>query len=271
MIPVNPGNLLKFNQFQSFQRHNQSGQNRVPFGLRAPQTRLIPFQLFISAGASTVTWKLVNPLDPTGGIDLAMTAGDLSLVDKDGGGTWITWDGLSDLTTVPDCGFWEIWLTADGTVYYSEVLHVFDVTEFAIPDWRFKFYNDNVDKGPVLYQQSYRQYFYPTKWAWDRADQVRELQVEEDGNGNEVTRFSRTVSRFKIEVPDIPDYATNFFAKCGDLSTITFSDGTESELVEMTNVVFTTRAQGIGLNIGIFTFDAEIESFNGCQENYVLA
>lgn len=271
MIPVNPGNILKFNQHQSFQRHNQEGQNRVAFGLKAPNTRLIPFQLFIATGATTVTWKLVNPIDPTGSTSVAMTAGDLDIVDKSGGGSWVTWGGLSNLTTIPDCGFWEVWVTVDGTVYYSEVLHVFEVTGIAVADWRFKFYNDNRDKGDVLYQQGYRQYFYPTKWAWDRPEELREVNLEEDGNGNETVRFSRTVGKFKIEFADVPDYCLNFFAKCGDLSTITFSEGTENELITLQNVVFTSRAQGIGLNIGIFTFDAEIESFNGCQENFTLA
>lgn len=270
MIPVNPGNLLKFNYTKAFQRHNQDGQNRHPFGIRAPQTRLIPFQLFIAIGASTVTWKLVDPVDPTGATDFYMDAGDLSLVNKDGGGTWIIWDGLSDLTNIPNCGFWEIWLDVDGIVYYSEVLKVFDVVELAVPDWRFKFYNGNIDKDNVLYQQGYRQFFYPNRWAWDRPIIDRETEISVDGNNNETHRFTRTVAKFRVEVSDIPDYCIPFFAKCGDLSTVTFSDGTESDLVEMENVVFESRIQGVGLNIGIFTFDAEIESFNGCQQNYTL-
>jgi hypothetical protein len=31
------------------------------------------------------------------------------------------------------------------------------------------------------------------------------------------------------------------------------------------------KQQGVGLNIGVFKFDAEVESFNGCQQNYELA
>lgn len=271
MIPINPGNLLKFNDSQYWQRHNQDGQNRVPFGLRAPNTRLIPFQVFIAIGASVVTWKLVNPVDPTGATDLAMTAGDLDLVDKDGGGTWITWGPGSNLSVIPDCGFWEVWLDVDGIVYYSEVLHLFTAPEIGLSEMRFEFDNDNIDKGDVLYQQGHKQHFYPTKWAWDRSNIVRETQITEDGNGNETTRFSRTVARFRVEVADVPDYCVPFFAKCGDIATVKFEDSTGFPSVTMENVLFETKIQGLSLNIGVFTFDAEVESFNGCQENFVLA
>ena len=271
MIPVNPGNLLKFSTSRAFLRHKQEGQNRHPFGLKAPDTRLIPFQVFVESGAGSVTWKLVNPIDESGATSTAMTAGDLDVTQKDGGGFWVTWYGLSNLTTVPDCGYWEVWLTIDGTIYYSEVLHVFEVSDLAISDWRFKFYNDNVDKGNVLYQQSYRQHFYPTKWAWDRPETDRDVEISVDGNGNETTRFSRTVARFRLEIADVPDYCIPFFAKCGDISTVTFSDGLESDVVTMRNVVFESRPQGLSLNVGVFRFDAEVESFSGCQENFVLA
>jgi len=270
MIPFNPGNLLAFQRdTRAFLRHKQDGQDVTPFGIKAASTRLIPFQLFIPAGAGVVTWELINPINPTGGTGTTMTAGDLEVDQKAGGGFWVSWRASGNLTTQPACGFWEIWLTIDGALYYSEVIQVF-AAGFAISDWRFRFDNENVDKGNVLNQIGYRQYFYPTRWAWDRPGTERDVEDTVDGNGNTTTTFSRTVAKFRLEVADIPDYCLPFFAKCGDNSFVTFSDGTENDLVRMVNTEFESRPQGKGLNIGIFTFDSEVESFNGCQENFLL-
>lgn len=271
MIPSNPGNLLPFYFTKNFQRHAQDGTNRVPFGMKAPNTRLMPFQLFFEAGAGVVSWKLADPKTPDGSVDFALDAGQLQVDMKDGGGFWVTWDGLSNLTDIPDCGFWEIWLTVDGALYYSEVLHLYTAAELAITATRFYFYNDLNDKGPVLYQNSYRQYYYPTRFAWDRPQIDRDREVFVDGFGNTTISFSRTVTRMRLEVADIPDYCLGFFAKCGDLSTVEFGEGTGNEITQMRNIVFESRAQGVGLNVGIFTFDAEIETFNECQEQYTLA
>jgi hypothetical protein len=276
MTQANPGNLLKFNTQPFWQRHKQPGQDRHPFGLKCPATRLMPFQLFIDAGAGVVTWKVVNPSDATGATFTAMTAGDLTITNKDSGGFWVTWGGDVDLTTEPDCGFWEVWVTVDGTIYYSEVLHTYDDQE-PTPIWRFRLQNDT-DKGNVLYNTlgagasfAYTQFFYPQRWAWDRPEIDRDLEITVDGNGLETTRFTRTVAKFRIEVSDVPDYAIPFFAKCGDLDLVSFEDVAGVNFVTMTNVVFESKIQGVGLNIGVFKFDAEVEAFNGCQENFVLA
>jgi hypothetical protein len=41
-------------------------------------------------------------------------------------------------------------------------------------------------------------------------------------------------------------------------------------VVPMVNTDFSYRQQGNSLNIGVFTFDAEIESFSGCQADFEL-
>jgi len=97
------------------------------------------------------------------------------------------------------------------------------------------------------------------------------LDINVNGYGDEVTRFSRTVARFRLEVSDLPDYAIPFLSKCGDLDTVIFEDTVEGYAVIMKNVFFEFRAQGVGLNIGVFKFDAEVEAFSGCQPNYELA
>lgn len=267
MTPFNPGNLLKFNADSTWQRHNQPGQNRQPFGLRCPLDNGLPFQLFFPSGAGVVTWKMVNPVDPTGSTFIAMTTGDLIITNKSGGGFWVTYTALAGLTTPVTCGFWEAWVTVDGVVYKSEVMHFVEGANF-----RFRF-NNTADKGNVLYSVfSYHQFFYPTKWAWDRPTVSRDTEVSVDGNENETHRFTRTVAKFRIEVADVPDYAIPFLAKCGDLDTVQFEDLAGAVApVTMVNTVFDSRPQGIGLNVGVFTFDAEVESFNDCQEDFETA
>ena len=94
MKPYNPGNILKFNFQSIFQRHKQPGQDRHPFGLKCPKARLLPFQIFVESGATTVTWKLVDPADETGATIIAMSAGDLDVTDKSGAGHGLHGEGL---------------------------------------------------------------------------------------------------------------------------------------------------------------------------------
>lgn len=270
MIPFNPGNLLKFNTDAAWQRHNQPGQDRMPFGLKTPKTRCLPFQLWFPSGASTATWGLNPAVDPTGSGIIAMDAGELIVTNKDGGGTWVTHTGFVDLTNPVDCGFYEVWATVDGTVYKSEVMHFVNVG--TDPLYRIRFTNSK-DKDNVLYTSfSYSQFFYPVKWAWDRPKIDRESQIEVDGNGKKTTLFSRTVSRFRLEVSDVPDYAIEFFGAAVDLDGIQFEnfDGT-IDVVPMQNVTFDSRIQGTSLNIAVFEFDSVAEAFNGCQPDFLTA
>lgn len=270
MIPVNPGNILKFNTDAAWQRHNQPGQDRTSFGLRCPKARGLAFQLFFATGAGVVTWELIDPIDPTGGINFPMAAGDLIITNKDGGGFWVTYTSFVDLTNAVDCGFYEVWLTVDGTLYKSEVLHFTEDT--ADPVYRIRFTN-STDKDNVLYTTfSYHQFLYPVRWAWDRPKIDRESVIEVDGNGKKTTSFSRTVARFRLEVSHVPDYALNFLSKCGDMDGVQFEDVSGAiAVVPMENITFDSRPQGVGLNIGIFEFDAESEAFNGCQPDFTTA
>jgi len=270
MKPANPGNILKFNSDAAWQRHNQPGQDRTAFGLRCPKETGPAFQIFFDSGAGVVTWGL-NPADiPSGGSIEAMDAGDLIITNKDGGGFWVTRTAFAPLTNPVDCGFYEVWLTVDGDVYKSEVVHLTETTTDTV--YRIRFTN-STDKDNVLYTSfSYHQFLYPVRWAWDRPKIDRESQIEVDGNGKRTTLFSRTVARFRLEVSHIPDYAINFLSKCGDLDGVQFEDEAGViAVVPMENITFDSRIQGVGLNIGIFEFDAESEAFNGCQRDFLTA
>ncbi len=121
MKPTNPGNLYSFYLSSYWQFHRQPGCDRIPFGLRCPANRLLPFQFYSATGASpTVSWSLVDPADDT--TEHALDSGVLEISDKDGGGFWVTYFANADLASPPACGYWQIKLTVNGTDYWGNVL-----------------------------------------------------------------------------------------------------------------------------------------------------
>lgn len=135
MIPVNPGNLLPFyaigysaNDLR-WQRHRLPGQDFYPYGIPAPRTRILPFQISVEISLLSITSFALFNLDGT-----AITL-DTALLETEslslGGGDfrhWITWKANADLDIIPDCGFWYVFLNLAGAgQYYSEVMHLRDM------------------------------------------------------------------------------------------------------------------------------------------------
>ena len=389
MIPFNPGNLLPFYTKRRWQRHRQIGQDRIPFGLTATRHYLLPFQVYVSGAAPvSVAWVMRSAVD-----DLTYHVLDSDLLTitemDDASGYWVTWDGGQTIygadedvvphQDVPDCGFWYIELTLDGTTYYSEVLYLSDIcgedaaaleivpdscsvdgsdliftlqasvfspagytyslqkfllgwseisdeetyeitlvegnesAELRIqvvtacgatltvtydatwtsgdacntlalsfvssaivnglsvgdnPTWKLKITN-TTDKGQVLYQDSYTQWLYLLP-VWATPPVERNVEIEVNGDGDEVRRFTRTVERRRFEFADMPDYVLGFLAKAGDHSSVILEEVETGDSVTLSNAVFESRVQGSALNIGILTFDAEAEAFSGCQEDYII-
>lgn len=126
MINFNPGNVLSFRTNKRFQRHRLLGQDYLPFGLTCPQSRLLPFQLFLPIEETPeINFTLVNAADESETImqDTAL----LEIKEKSGGGGdygfWVTWKAGVNLTTIPACGFWYVKIGYDDKEVYSEVLH----------------------------------------------------------------------------------------------------------------------------------------------------
>jgi len=159
-----------------------------------------------------------------------------------------------------------------GTMAISAPTTTTDVSGIApgAATWRLTFTN-TTDKGQVLYQNNYTQWLFLPAPVWDRPEITRTVEKTEDGNGTEVIRFSRTVTRQGFEFADCPDWLISFLAKCGDLDTIVYEDVLTGVSFPVTNVTFESREQGPALNTGRIYFDAEIDTFAGCQENYTLA
>jgi len=379
MIPVNPGNLLPFYTSKRHQRHRQTGTDVLPYGMPCPNVRLMPFQLFFGSTISDpVTWALVNAQDE--GDVTTLDPDLLTIVNKSGGGSWITWNAETFLDQWPDCGYYFLQLYVGDTGYFSEVLHlkyygVFEVAKldfsacsesapnftftltsefscfnpsaatvqidrynagwstlasadhvavteaaalesrqyrtvvqtaygntitatytatwdagdpcgtFALaldslvvtnsdpsalePEVMVSFTNTN-DKYSVLYQDGYTQRLYLPNPVWDVPVVERNVEVSVNADGNETIRFSRTVERRRFEFADVPDWALGFLTKCGDLDTINVWDLSQNYSYNIQNVQFESRRQGAALNIGVLSFDAEIETFAGCLDDYEL-
>lgn len=271
MINVsNPGNLLPFYPDKRWQRHRQRGQDWLPFALIAPRERLLPFQVFTSvASIGTLTFKLVSAADDT--TEITLTVFDLEGAPlADMSGTFITWKAADDVSTIPDCGYWYIKIDVDDLTYYSEVLHLKDLAD--VPQWVLKFSNESDDKGNVMYQTGYAQKLYLTDFVLASPETDREVQKDVDGYGNITLKSSRTTTRWRADIPDLPDYVLGFLSKAGDLASVVFEDTdpiTEDE-IWLQNVEFEFRAQGPFLHTGTISFDAEVEAFAGCGVNFLL-
>lgn len=137
------------------------------------------------------------------------------------------------------------------------------------PTWRLSVTN-TTDKGQVLYQNdTYTQLLYLLPvWAIPQVE--RNVEVEVSGNGNITRRFTRTVEKKRFEFADMPDYLLGFLAKIGDHDTVILEEVETGDSVTLANATFESRAQGALLNIGALTFDAEIETFSGCQEDFII-
>ena len=184
------------------------------------------------------------------------------------------------LTT--DCGrvitktYEATWESGDGCntlvlTLESTSINVVDLT----PVWRLNFSN-TTDKAQVLYQSGYQQYLYLPLLVWDVPIIDRQIEEATNGEGTTIRRFTRTVERKGFEVPDLPDYVLGWLTKAGDLDTIELEDAKLADslvpfALSIQNLTFETPGrQGTALNIGRFYYDAEVEAFQGCQENFEL-
>ena len=232
----------------------------------------------------TGTFSAANPDDATAGIDrynagwsTLVNAATTSVVEVLASETrqyrFVVQTAYGNTITVTYTATWDagapdpcatLVLTLDSIV-------VFNTDPANSPaQYRVEFSNTK-DKYNVLWQDGYTQYMYIPEPVWDVPVVERTTETSVNGSGNETTRYSRTAERKRFEFADVPDWALGFLAKCGDLDTVAFSDIVVPDSFTMANVQFETRRQGAALNIGALSFDAEIETFAGCLEDYTLA
>jgi hypothetical protein len=134
--------------------------------------------------------------------------------------------------------------------------------------WRLSFANAG-DKGTVLYQTGYTQYLYHLP-IFNVPEIDRETEVVVDGNGTEISRFTRTSEVFKWETWNLPDYVLQFLSHAGDMDTVILEELISERQFELTNFRFSHRRQSPSLNIGEFRTDRQLEVYSGCQPNFAL-
>ena len=135
--------------------------------------------------------------------------------------------------------------------------------------WRMRLTND-FDKGTVLYQNGFQQWFYFTP-IFDAPQIERDTDITENGFGDEITRYSKTTERWRFEASDIPDYLCHIFAMLGDVDTVLIENVATSDSFFVTDLRFAFRRQSPSLNIGEFNYRRRNEVDSGCQTNFALA
>lgn len=152
MIPVNPGNILPFyeegysSNDRRWQRHRQIGTDLVPYGLPCPRTRLLPFQFTVDVAlVSVTTFALVNAEDDSETI--VLDPGELEYEAEAGTNRhWITWKADTDLSIVPDCGYWYVFFNINSVGrFVSEVLYCTDFCGFETVDLQIE--GDSCSEG----------------------------------------------------------------------------------------------------------------------------
>lgn len=96
--------------------------------MKCPNARLLPFQIRGTSGSpGTLAWKLVNAVSEANGVTEEIGLDSALLIPEtlaDDKGWYVTFFSISDISPVPDCGFYYIVVTVGGVPYYSEVLHL---------------------------------------------------------------------------------------------------------------------------------------------------
>jgi len=241
-----------------------------------------------SSGDGSVTIKFTRTVYAADGYSIALeryNAGWSTLVTGDGAPHSVvesvgTLSRQYRIVMTSPCGvvitktYTVTWDAGDpcGTLAISAPTTVTDISGIApgAATWRLTF-THSTDKGNVLYQNDYTQWLFLPAPVWDRPEIQRNVEKTEDGYGNETLRFSRTVTRQGFEFADCPDWLITFLAKCGDLDTIVYQDVLTGVSFTVSNVTFESKEQGPALNTGRIYFDAEIDTFADCQENFELA
>jgi hypothetical protein len=251
------------------QRHRQEGQNALPFGLIGHVTRLIPFQLYRPTGSisGSAALHVVSALDDT--TTVAIASATLDQDNNDGGGFWVTFhdQGISETVT---CGYWYLRLVVNGVSYYSDVLWLRNFPE--VPKSSTIKWTSATDKGTVLYQDGYEQFFHSEPWVtWDIPDVDVDIDAQINGYGETVDTYARVEERIKFEIKNIPDYALATLSAIGFHDTVTLQLSRYSLLVAtytLTELRFTSRREGKELSTGVFTSIGRQEILTGCQPNF---
>lgn len=155
---INAGNFLPFYENVQHQRHRQVGTDTVPYGMIAPRTRLLPFQIRINeAYGGGHFLYLINAQD-----DLTQITLDPAQVEineaADGLSFWATFYANEEIDNIPECGYWYIKFEHVLVGRYSEVLYLkdfcgHDAAELTISDCSTSGSDILIELTPVIYSR----------------------------------------------------------------------------------------------------------------------
>lgn len=185
------------------QRHRQEGQHRRPYGLIAPKSTLLPWQIFGAGNPEDEAEVLVvSAVDDSttivfaGGVEYSST----------GSKYWLTYkaEGLDTESQIP-CGFWYFAITLGGATRYTEVFEVVEDSVIAQPGYIKLLARHSMDRGGSLFQTGFDQFCYFEGVA-QRPTLDRDVQETEDANGKIVVEYGRIEARSGFTIVNVPDY-----------------------------------------------------------------
>lgn len=220
MIPANPGNLLPFYRVgyiatdRRWQRHRLPGQDVIPYGLPCPRSRLIPFQLPVEIGLLGITsFALINAEDDTETIVLDVTELEFE-AESATNRHWITWKADTDLSIIPDCGYWYVFLNITSVgQFVSEVLYCTDFCGFESVGLSLADDSCGVDVGGISF----------TINANVVADNGASWEIQEDVAGEWTTiGTGASVALVRTLSSGGGDFRIVFTSNCGVTTTVTY-------------------------------------------------
>jgi hypothetical protein len=192
--------LLPFQSGTAMQRHRKFGQHKFPWGLKAPRTRLIPFQIGnIGAITEDIQVTLISAKDDS----TAIPFDGAIEINQSANRWWITYKANEDLPEPIPCGFWYFATEVNGEAYYSEVIEV--VEQASLEDSFLLSIRNAKDSGASLYQTGWEQRAY-VRGAFDKPQVDRDVDEATNASGVTLSKTTKIEVREVLAIAEIPDY-----------------------------------------------------------------
>ena len=265
MAIVNRGNIVPFyNRIEDQWRYQKWGTNG--WGIRASRTTLIPFQVY--ANSVPTTWS-IDLMDLSDSSVYSFGTSVISEFCLDTTRKWFTYTGAT--ITEQDCGWYYIKAVFDGTVYYSEIIHIVEDSALVLDDnisgiFRLSV-NHSTDIGNVLYSEGYFQRVY-LECFWDYPEIIRDPETTVNGAGEELLLSAVTTERQQFVVSEMIDNWNYVFKRFEDHDNISLRRPDMVEQIQLTEFKFEAEqaADGRFYN-GKFSFVRDRFSKSGCEED----
>ena len=166
----------------------------------------------------------------------------------------------------------QLTFTDDANPCDDLAIEIFNQTSIGGTElWRVLFYS-TLDKGEVLYQTGFRQWFYlKEKPVFGIPTFEIDEDTKKDGFGKEITVVSNITERLPFEFFPIADFAAQGIVECCYSSDEVYLEEVVSSFSYLLkNPRYAARPETVGLSVGQITSELNTVTIS-CQDNKVLA